>query len=202
MVRTQSFSVFCCDLLVGDSVLMPGQDNYGTGGWCWHVDWQVVIVDESHYMKSRKSATTKFLVPLLQRADRKILLTGTPALNRPEEVFACMSYVTEMQSHWDYWSKAIKNESELTSLMWHTTSGIFFFCRTICFKLLLQFRLWNLRANKVNKSYVQGALNAFIVKHDHHVSDSFREPRPSLSELICALWPGISCIQDRPLRPS
>jgi len=37
-------------------------------------------------MKSRKSATTKFLVPLLQRAHRKILLTGTPALNRPEEV--------------------------------------------------------------------------------------------------------------------
>jgi len=37
-------------------------------------------------MKNRKSATTKFLVPLLQRAHRKILLTGTPALNRPEEV--------------------------------------------------------------------------------------------------------------------
>jgi len=52
------------------------------GGGCW----QVVIVDESHYMKSRKSATTKWLVPLLQLENRKMLLTGTPALNRPEEV--------------------------------------------------------------------------------------------------------------------
>jgi len=54
---------------------------------------QVIIVDESHYMKSRKSATTKFLVPLLQRAHRKILLTGTPALNRPEEVLCCVVFV-------------------------------------------------------------------------------------------------------------
>ena len=37
-------------------------------------------------MKNRKSATSKFLVPLIQKAERKLLLTGTPALARPEEV--------------------------------------------------------------------------------------------------------------------
>lgn len=45
-----------------------------------------MIVDESHYIKNRNAATTKYIVPLLQQAQRKILLTGTPALNRPEEV--------------------------------------------------------------------------------------------------------------------
>lgn len=60
--------------------------------------WQVVIVDESHYMKSRKSATTKFLVPMLQRAQRKILLTGTPALNRPEEVIYSVVFVSYIDS--------------------------------------------------------------------------------------------------------
>ncbi|XP_038058239.1 DNA annealing helicase and endonuclease ZRANB3-like isoform X2 [Patiria miniata] len=47
----------------------------------------VVIVDESHYMKNKKAARTKLLVPLLQAATRVILLTGTPALARPAELF-------------------------------------------------------------------------------------------------------------------
>ena len=48
--------------------------------------FQVVIADESHYMKSRRSATTKHIAPLIKQAERTFLLTGTPALARPEEV--------------------------------------------------------------------------------------------------------------------
>ncbi|XP_033471700.1 DNA annealing helicase and endonuclease ZRANB3 isoform X2 [Epinephelus lanceolatus] len=47
----------------------------------------VVVVDESHYLKSRNAARTKILVPFIQSAKRAILLTGTPALGRPEELF-------------------------------------------------------------------------------------------------------------------
>ncbi|XP_047433022.1 DNA annealing helicase and endonuclease ZRANB3 [Mugil cephalus] len=47
----------------------------------------VVVVDESHYLKTRNAARTKILVPLIQSAKRAILLTGTPALGRPEELF-------------------------------------------------------------------------------------------------------------------
>ncbi|XP_041834421.1 DNA annealing helicase and endonuclease ZRANB3 isoform X2 [Melanotaenia boesemani] len=47
----------------------------------------VVVVDESHYLKSRNAARTKILVPVIQKAKRAILLTGTPALGRPEELF-------------------------------------------------------------------------------------------------------------------
>ncbi|XP_062845612.1 DNA annealing helicase and endonuclease ZRANB3 [Trichomycterus rosablanca] len=47
----------------------------------------VIIVDESHYLKSRNAARTKILVPVIQNAKRAILLTGTPALGRPEELF-------------------------------------------------------------------------------------------------------------------
>ncbi|XP_078788396.1 DNA annealing helicase and endonuclease ZRANB3 isoform X4 [Oryzias latipes] len=49
--------------------------------------FSVVVVDESHYLKSRNAARTKILVPLIQSANRAILLTGTPALGRPEELF-------------------------------------------------------------------------------------------------------------------
>uniref|UniRef100_A0A3P9MK10 Zinc finger, RAN-binding domain containing 3 n=1 Tax=Oryzias latipes TaxID=8090 RepID=A0A3P9MK10_ORYLA len=49
--------------------------------------FSVVVVDESHYLKSRNAARTKILVPLIQSAKQAILLTGTPALGRPEELF-------------------------------------------------------------------------------------------------------------------
>lgn len=49
-------------------------------------NFSVVIVDESHYMKSRNATRSKILLPIVQRAKRAILLTGTPALGRPEEV--------------------------------------------------------------------------------------------------------------------
>ncbi|XP_036742539.2 DNA annealing helicase and endonuclease ZRANB3 isoform X2 [Manis pentadactyla] len=50
-------------------------------------NFRVVIVDESHYMKSRNANRSKILLPLVQKAKRAILLTGTPALGRPEELF-------------------------------------------------------------------------------------------------------------------
>ncbi|KAM9663478.1 DNA annealing helicase and endonuclease ZRANB3 isoform 2-T2 [Trichechus inunguis] len=50
-------------------------------------NFKVIIVDESHYMKSRNAARSKILLPLVQKARRAILLTGTPALGRPEELF-------------------------------------------------------------------------------------------------------------------
>ncbi|XP_054646428.1 DNA annealing helicase and endonuclease ZRANB3 isoform X2 [Dunckerocampus dactyliophorus] len=49
--------------------------------------FSVVVVDESHYLKSRNAARTKLLVPIIQSAKRAVLLTGTPALGRPEELF-------------------------------------------------------------------------------------------------------------------
>ncbi|XP_073926741.1 DNA annealing helicase and endonuclease ZRANB3 isoform X3 [Castor canadensis] len=49
--------------------------------------FKVVIVDESHYMKSRTATRSKILLPVVQKATRAILLSGTPALGRPEELF-------------------------------------------------------------------------------------------------------------------
>jgi SNF2 family DNA or RNA helicase len=53
--------------------------------------FKVVIVDESHYMKSRTATRSKILLPVVQKATRAILLSGTPALGRPEEVLCCFS---------------------------------------------------------------------------------------------------------------
>nr|XP_013041900.2 DNA annealing helicase and endonuclease ZRANB3 isoform X1 [Anser cygnoides] len=50
-------------------------------------NFKVVVIDESHYMKSRNATRSKILLPIVQKAVRAILLTGTPALGRPEELF-------------------------------------------------------------------------------------------------------------------
>ncbi|NXL56141.1 ZRAB3 endonuclease, partial [Chordeiles acutipennis] len=50
-------------------------------------NFKVIVVDESHYMKSRNATRSKILLPIVQKAVRAILLTGTPALGRPEELF-------------------------------------------------------------------------------------------------------------------
>ncbi|KFR14031.1 DNA annealing helicase and endonuclease ZRANB3, partial [Opisthocomus hoazin] len=50
-------------------------------------NFKVVVIDESHYMKSRNATRSKILLPIVQKALRAILLTGTPALGRPEELF-------------------------------------------------------------------------------------------------------------------
>ena len=48
--------------------------------------FQVTIVDESHYIRNVKTASAKIVVPLIKNANRRILLSGTPALARPVEV--------------------------------------------------------------------------------------------------------------------
>ena len=50
--------------------------------------FDLVICDESHYLKNYKAKRTRGLAPLVRKIDRALLLTGTPALNRPSELFS------------------------------------------------------------------------------------------------------------------
>ena len=47
----------------------------------------MVICDESHALKTHSAKRTQFIWPLVQQAKRAILITGTPALSRPIELF-------------------------------------------------------------------------------------------------------------------
>lgn len=49
---------------------------------------QFLIADESHYLKSMSAQRTKAMTPLVKNARRALLLSGTPALSRPVELFA------------------------------------------------------------------------------------------------------------------
>jgi len=48
---------------------------------------QVIIADEAHYLKDYKTKRTQSLKFLLMKTAHIILLTGTPALARPKDLF-------------------------------------------------------------------------------------------------------------------
>ncbi|PRW20657.1 SWI SNF-related matrix-associated actin-dependent regulator of chromatin subfamily A 1 isoform X1 [Chlorella sorokiniana] len=50
-----------------------------------------VVADESHSLKESSAQRTKATIPLIKEARRAILLSGTPALNKPKEIFQQLS---------------------------------------------------------------------------------------------------------------
>lgn len=50
-------------------------------------DFKIVIADESHFLKNAQAKRTSASLPVIKKAQYAILLTGTPALSRPIELF-------------------------------------------------------------------------------------------------------------------
>ncbi|KAG0192095.1 hypothetical protein DFQ28_010184 [Apophysomyces sp. BC1034] len=50
--------------------------------------FKFVICDESHYIKNRLAKRTHKMIPIVQKAKRALLLSGTPVLSRPAELFS------------------------------------------------------------------------------------------------------------------
>jgi SWI/SNF-related matrix-associated actin-dependent regulator 1 of chromatin subfamily A len=51
-------------------------------------NFKCIIADESHNLKERNSQRCKLAMPLLKNATRLLLLSGTPALARPVELWS------------------------------------------------------------------------------------------------------------------
>lgn len=66
-------------------------------------EWDIVIVDEAHRIKNRKAQQTIALKSI--PAKRKMLLTGTPIMNRPDELWSLLHYMFP-QDYRNYWSFA------------------------------------------------------------------------------------------------
>lgn len=53
--------------------------------------WDLVALDEGHYIKNTSAARTKAVHKL--QAKKKIVATGTPILNRPQELFSILNFL-------------------------------------------------------------------------------------------------------------
>lgn len=70
-----SYTLLASDAKRGNFQLRPDQQPHG-----------VVICDESHNIKDWSTGKTKALVPILRKARRAMLLSGTPTRNSPDEL--------------------------------------------------------------------------------------------------------------------
>lgn len=53
----------------------------------------VIIVDEAHYLKNPSCQRSECLIPICSQSRHVILLTGTPALAKPKELYTLLSIV-------------------------------------------------------------------------------------------------------------
>ena len=66
------------------------------------VHWDYLVADEAHYLKNRKARRTRALKHI--RATRKRALTGTPVINRPDELWSLLNWLHPLRyrSYWKF----------------------------------------------------------------------------------------------------
>ncbi|KAK5825512.1 uncharacterized protein LOC108486715 isoform X1 [Gossypium arboreum] len=93
-------------------------------------EFKVVIADESHFLKNAQAKRTTASLPIIKKAQYALLLTGTPALSRPIELFKQLEalYPTVYRKVYEYGERYCKggvfgtyqgasNHEELHNLM-------------------------------------------------------------------------------------
>ena len=68
--------------------------------------FRVIVADECHMLKNQATKRAKAILPMLRRASRAILLSGTPALSRPKELWSQLNVIDAAQ--WPEYSKFCK----------------------------------------------------------------------------------------------
>ena len=72
------------------------------------MEWDYVIADEAHRAKNRKAKMTRALK--LLRTNRKRALTGTPVINRPDELWSILNwlYPELFPSYWRFFEEFVE----------------------------------------------------------------------------------------------
>ncbi|RKO97469.1 hypothetical protein CXG81DRAFT_12522, partial [Caulochytrium protostelioides] len=58
--------------------------------------YQIIVADECHYLKSRDAKRTKTIVPMIKASQYAIMLSGTPALSRPMELYTQVTALVKL----------------------------------------------------------------------------------------------------------
>lgn len=75
-----------------------------------HVDtflkfpYEIIIADESHYLRTNKSDRTKAMKALSARAARRLILSGTPSLGNPMHLYGQMAFLAPYAPAKDMWA--------------------------------------------------------------------------------------------------
>jgi SWI/SNF-related matrix-associated actin-dependent regulator 1 of chromatin subfamily A len=66
-------------------------------------DWDLIVADEAHYLKNPEAARSRYCYAVIPKGKRRILLTGTPLPNRPEEAWPLLNLL-DPQTWANYYS--------------------------------------------------------------------------------------------------
>lgn len=81
--------------------------------------FDTIICDEAHRLKNRQSATFKQVSKLANRSENLILVTGTPILNRADELWSSL-HLIDYKTYSSYWSWT-KRHFEVETTDFHGT---------------------------------------------------------------------------------
>ena len=73
------------------------------------IKWATIIADEAHKAKNRKAQRTKALWTICRNAERVLLLTGTPIVNQPADIWSLLKclYPKEYTSYWRFFNEYV-----------------------------------------------------------------------------------------------
>lgn len=89
-------------LSIPRSVLIISKDTLKLDIVCLQCHFDVVVVDEAHFLRNYKTAQSKALFKL--RADRKYTLTGTPTVKHAVDIFGILHFLhpEKFPSYWQF----------------------------------------------------------------------------------------------------
>ncbi len=70
--------------IISYGLILPGRVKYLEIS---PIKWNFVIADESHAFRNRETLTAMYIAPILKKADKVLLISGTPQTSRPEQLF-------------------------------------------------------------------------------------------------------------------
>jgi SWI/SNF-related matrix-associated actin-dependent regulator 1 of chromatin subfamily A len=92
--------------------------------------WDLIIFDEGHYLKNPEATRTRHARELACQAKRRVILTGTPLLNRPSELWSPLNilaparwpnfyrfahrYCAPVRTSWGWDFRGSSNQEELS----------------------------------------------------------------------------------------
>ncbi len=84
-------------------IVITNYENLEKEKWLSSIPWASVIVDEAHYIKDQKSKRTNNVQAITRSAERIILMTGTPVINKPFDLVSLLQTTRKLHLFNGFW---------------------------------------------------------------------------------------------------
>lgn len=84
-------------------IVITNYENLEKNMWLQIMPWSCVIIDEAHYIKDQKSKRTNNVQKISRNAERVILMTGTPVINKPFDLVPLLQTARKLHLFDGFW---------------------------------------------------------------------------------------------------